>query len=488
MMRTRLTALLVLLAVLALAAPAPSQPLPSLKLLVPANPGGGWDQTGRAMEQALRAEKLVRGAIRITNRGRRRRHHRARGVRQGQGGGRLAHGDGARDGRRHPHQQVGGDPGRGDADRAAHLGVPRDRGARRPRRSRRSRTSPRPCKKDPGAVSIAGGSRGGSDHILAALIAEAVGVPRSQGELRRVRGRRRGRRLAARRPGGGGHQRLRRVPGAHRVEEAARDRDQRARARARHRRADAQGAGRRTSSSATGAGWWRRRASRGADRKALLDTIDRMAKSARGRTMLKKHNWDDAYLAGDAFAQFIKTETDRIGNVLQERRPREVDRACAGALAVAARWSPRSACSSLVGAFAIARRRAVRGRRPARLSASLIGAGAHARWAWLLAWRSSAGPAAPRSRGSDVDAAGRRRSCGPRLDRGRAWRSRSSSSSRWVPRWRRRSCSRSPRAASARAVSPRDAVHRPRARRGRLRRLRARARRVAARRTLERLA
>src|SRR4029453_18751759 len=32
-------------------------------------PGGGWDQTGRALEQALRTEKLVTGAIRLSNRG-----------------------------------------------------------------------------------------------------------------------------------------------------------------------------------------------------------------------------------------------------------------------------------------------------------------------------------------------------------------------------------------------------------------------------------
>jgi putative tricarboxylic transport membrane protein len=55
--------------ILVTATSAVAQPLGSLKILVPANPGGGWDQTRRAMEQALRAENLVTGPIRITNKG-----------------------------------------------------------------------------------------------------------------------------------------------------------------------------------------------------------------------------------------------------------------------------------------------------------------------------------------------------------------------------------------------------------------------------------
>src|SRR5918992_2821564 len=50
-----------------LVVPIPSESLVQLKLLVPASPGGVWDQTGRAMERALREEKLVSGTVRITN-------------------------------------------------------------------------------------------------------------------------------------------------------------------------------------------------------------------------------------------------------------------------------------------------------------------------------------------------------------------------------------------------------------------------------------
>ncbi len=45
---------------------AAAQSAPQLQLFVPAAPGGGWDQTARTMEQVLRAEKLISGA-QITN-------------------------------------------------------------------------------------------------------------------------------------------------------------------------------------------------------------------------------------------------------------------------------------------------------------------------------------------------------------------------------------------------------------------------------------
>ena len=46
------------------AAPAGAQPpLETLTLVVPAAPGGGWDQTARAMQQVLQQEGLVRTVV-----------------------------------------------------------------------------------------------------------------------------------------------------------------------------------------------------------------------------------------------------------------------------------------------------------------------------------------------------------------------------------------------------------------------------------------
>lgn len=49
-----------------LAAGAHAQAIDQLKLFVPAAPGGGWDQTARTVEQVLRASGLVKG-LQITN-------------------------------------------------------------------------------------------------------------------------------------------------------------------------------------------------------------------------------------------------------------------------------------------------------------------------------------------------------------------------------------------------------------------------------------
>src|SRR6186997_2545072 len=54
---------LIVAALCALLAPSlPAHAQMELKIVAPAAPGGGWDQTARAMQQALVAEKLVKSA------------------------------------------------------------------------------------------------------------------------------------------------------------------------------------------------------------------------------------------------------------------------------------------------------------------------------------------------------------------------------------------------------------------------------------------
>jgi tripartite-type tricarboxylate transporter receptor subunit TctC len=50
----------------AFAGPALSQQPLELKIMAPANPGGGWDQTARSMQQALVAAGIARSA-QVTN-------------------------------------------------------------------------------------------------------------------------------------------------------------------------------------------------------------------------------------------------------------------------------------------------------------------------------------------------------------------------------------------------------------------------------------
>jgi putative tricarboxylic transport membrane protein len=41
---------------------------PSLKMMIPANPGGGWDQTGRNLAAAMQSAKLV-SSVQFDNKG-----------------------------------------------------------------------------------------------------------------------------------------------------------------------------------------------------------------------------------------------------------------------------------------------------------------------------------------------------------------------------------------------------------------------------------
>jgi putative tricarboxylic transport membrane protein len=54
-----------------------------------------------------------------------------------------------------------------------------------------------------------------------------------------------------------------------------------------------------------------------AQRQALAEAIEKMVKSAAWKEILKQKGWDDAYLPGDAFAAFLKEEQTRVANVLK---------------------------------------------------------------------------------------------------------------------------------------------------------------------------
>ncbi len=88
-------------------------------MMIPANPGGGWDQTGRALAAALQANKLVQ-SVQFDNKGG------AAGtiglaqfVNSAKGDPQRGPGRRHGDGRRHHPQQVAGRPVDGHADRAA---------------------------------------------------------------------------------------------------------------------------------------------------------------------------------------------------------------------------------------------------------------------------------------------------------------------------------------------------------------------------------
>jgi putative tricarboxylic transport membrane protein len=160
-----------------LALPALAQP--SLKMMIPANPGGGWDQTGRSLAAAMQSAKLV-SSVQFENKGG------AAGIIGLAQFVNSAKGD--------PNAvMIGGMVMVGGiilGKSAVNLSqvtpiarltsewevivVP----AASPLKSMADVT--RMLKENPGKVSWGGGSAGGTDHILAGLIAKAVGVDPSR--------------------------------------------------------------------------------------------------------------------------------------------------------------------------------------------------------------------------------------------------------------------------------------------------------------------
>jgi putative tricarboxylic transport membrane protein len=297
------------------AAPAFGQPLPALKILIPANPGGGWDQTSRAMDQALRAERLVSGPIRLTNRGG------AGGTiglaefakAKGEGGSLMTMGlvmVGAILTNKSPVTLEAVTPIARLTSEYLVIVVP----ASSKVQSLKGLTDA--LRKEPGAVSIAGGSRGGSDHILAALVAEAVGVPGAKVNYVAY---------------AGGGEAVAALLGAQVAAGISGYGEFQAHIESGKLRALGISAPARLGGIAVPTlkeqgipiefGNWRGVVApdgiSAADKKALLDVIDRLVKSGAWREQLKKHNWEDAYLAGEPFAAFIKSENERIARVLE---------------------------------------------------------------------------------------------------------------------------------------------------------------------------
>lgn len=152
-----------------------AQEIDSLEIFVPAAPGGGWDQTARVMDQILRGEGLI-GSARITN--------------VGGAGGTIG-----------LPQFINQYSGEGNALMTGGMvmigaiitnNAPVDLTMVTPiaRLTGEYLTIVVPAasdiqdmnglvaklKADPGSVSWAGGSAGGSDHMLAGLVAQAAGV------------------------------------------------------------------------------------------------------------------------------------------------------------------------------------------------------------------------------------------------------------------------------------------------------------------------
>ncbi len=155
---------------------ASAQPIDMLKIFVPAAPGGGWDQTGRTIEQVLRATNAV-SAVQITN---------VAGAGgtvglpqfanqwKGQGNALLVGGMvmvGAIIANKSSVKLTSVTPIALLTGEVQALVVPTSS----PFKTAKDFVDA--LKADPTKVPVAGGSAGGTDHILLGMIAKAAGVP-----------------------------------------------------------------------------------------------------------------------------------------------------------------------------------------------------------------------------------------------------------------------------------------------------------------------
>ncbi len=155
--------------------PAQAQAISTIEMFVPAAPGGGWDQTGRSIELSMRADGIITnfqfehapgagGAVGLPK---------FLGSKKGKENAVMVGGMvmvGSLIANKSPVKMTDLVPLARLTGEALVLAVPT--------------SSPfqklddvaKAMKADPGKVSIAGGSAGGSDHILAGMMAKALGV------------------------------------------------------------------------------------------------------------------------------------------------------------------------------------------------------------------------------------------------------------------------------------------------------------------------
>lgn len=298
------------------AAAAGAQTLDSLYVMAPANPGGGWDQTARTIQEAMQAEGIV-GSAQVENVGG------AGGTiglaqfvdrRRGDGqalmvsglvmvGAILTNQSPVTLDQVTPIARLTGEyevivvPGSSDIQSLDQL-VER-------------------LKADPGAVSWAGGSAGGTDHILVGLIAKSVGADPTR--INYI-------------PYSGGGEALAAIMGGHVTAGVSGYGEFAGQIASGDLRALAISAPERIEGidvptlmeqgiDVELANWRAVMAPpdlEDAERTALIDAVGRMADSDTWRETLESRDWMNLYLPGDEFAAYLEKQQAEIEAVLRE--------------------------------------------------------------------------------------------------------------------------------------------------------------------------
>ena len=307
------------LTLLALAIVAPFIALAAepIKMMVPANPGGGWDATGRAVLAALESEGLHKAGAQVTNKG-------------GAGGTiGLAEFVSTMKGNDNAVMVMGAIMVGGILTNKSPVTldqvVPLARltieynatavAPNSPFKTMKDFTDA--LKTDPGKVAVGGGSAGGVDHITLALIGQAAGVPAAK--LNYVPFQGGGEMIAA----VAGGKLAAAISGASEFKQYVDS----GRLRLIGITSDAKLPGvnaptLKESGVNVVIGNWRGLVGppgmSAGGRASLIAMLDKMHPSKTWQETLKKQGWDDAYLSGEAFSGFLKEENVRIAAVLKE--------------------------------------------------------------------------------------------------------------------------------------------------------------------------
>jgi putative tricarboxylic transport membrane protein len=308
---------LALALVLVLAAAGTLPAAEPIKMMVPANPGGGWDATGRAVLAALAADGIHTAGAQVTN--------------KGGAGGTIGLAEFVQGSRGQDSAMlvmgaimVGGiltNKAPVTLDQVtplARLTIEYNAIAVPPASPFKTvKDFVDALRADPGKVAVGGGSAGGVDHIALALIGKAAGVPAARlnyvpyqggGEMIAAVA---GGKLAAAISGvsefkqyvDGGRLRLLAVTSDARLPGVS-------------------APTLKESDVNVVIGNWRGVVGppgmSAGGRAATIAMLDKMHAGKAWAETLKKQGWDDAYLSGDAFAAFLREENARIGQVLKD--------------------------------------------------------------------------------------------------------------------------------------------------------------------------
>jgi putative tricarboxylic transport membrane protein len=285
---------------------------PSLKMMIPANPGGGWDQTGRNLATAMQSAKLV-SSVQFDN--------------KGGAGGTIGLAQFVNSSKGDPNAiMIGGMVMVGaiyleNSPVNLSMVTPLARLTGEYEIIVVPSSSPhktmadlvKAFKANPGGVSWGGGSAGGTDHILVGLIAKAVGV--DPGKINYVPYKGGGEAIAAII---GGHVTAG-VSGIGEFAEQIKGGRMRALAVSSPSRMDGFQTLKEQNIDVDLANWRGVFGAPGintAQRDALIKIIRGATESVAWKTTLEKLSWSPILLSGDEYKKFIDEDTKRIGGII----------------------------------------------------------------------------------------------------------------------------------------------------------------------------